>query len=114
MVQTAFWLLSCGYTRLPLDSWAPLATLALDSAYEATLWAAAIGAPNDCAKPRRVWLTLLGGGAFGNRIEWIGHAIGHALAKAKDAALDIRIGHYGQLNTTLIEHVDQARASALG
>ena len=43
----------------------------------------------------RVFLTTLGGGAFGNRHAWISDAITIALAALKDAPLDVILVHYG-------------------
>jgi len=103
--------LSCGYTRVGLDHWEPLATLVLDAAYEATLLAAAVGTtgePADAA-PRRVWLTFLGGGAFGNRTAWIGQAVGRALARLHDLALDVRIAHYRRRNEEMVQAIEGAR-----
>src|SRR5690606_37697750 len=111
--------LSCGYTRVGLDSWEPLATLALDAAYEATLWAATLGAVEARGwtgrrRPRRVWLTFLGGGAFGNREEWIGRAIGRALARLHGIELDVRIAHHRRRNDAMVQTIERARAIALG
>jgi hypothetical protein len=41
-----------------------------------------------------VYLTRLGGGAFGNDAQWIAAAIRKALAACRDAALDVRIVSY--------------------
>ena len=97
---------SCGYTTIGLDHWEPLATMALDAAYEATLCAAALAADSS----NRVWLTFLGGGAFGNRGEWIAGAIGRALRRANDFGLDVRIAHYRRLQTALAEAITDAAA----
>jgi hypothetical protein len=103
--------LSCGYTDVPLDHWQPLATLVLDAAYEATLRAAVLVAP--ASEPRQqVWLTFLGGGAFGNRKEWIAAAIGRALARLEGTALDVRIAHYRHVDDAMVQWVDEARARA--
>lgn len=108
--------LSCGYTTVPLDAWEPLATLVLDAAYEATLRVAVleslegVGAPRPADEPRRVWLTFLGGGAFGNRADWIAAAIGRALARLEGTALDVHIAHYRRLDEAMARRVDDARA----
>ncbi|MBK8593027.1 MAG: hypothetical protein IPN77_28740 [Sandaracinaceae bacterium] len=97
--------LSCGYTSVPLAHWEPLATLVLDAAYEATLWAAlATGSP-------KVWLTFLGGGVFGNRMEWIAGAIGRALARVEGFDLDVRVAHYRSVNEPLVDQVAHARST---
>jgi hypothetical protein len=80
--------LSCGYASGSLAAWAPIATLVLDAAYEATLLAAAVHGT------KRVWLTLLGAGAFGNDIAWIESAITRAAARAEGHDLEVIVGHY--------------------
>jgi hypothetical protein len=97
--------LSCGYTSVPLEHWEPLATLVLDAAYEATLLAAlATGSP-------KVWLTFIGGGVFGNRMEWIAGAIGRALARVEGFDLDVRVAHYRSVNEPLVDQVAHARST---
>ncbi len=108
--------ISCGYSQVGLDHWAPLATLVLDAAYEATLLAALLSAEQPGVTPvgpRKVWLTFLGGGAFGNRTEWIGGAIGRALARVEGTALDVRIAHYHRVNVRIEQEVARARLAAL-
>lgn len=43
----------------------------------------------------KVFLTTLGGGAFGNRHAWITDAVTLALAALRDAPLDVVMVHYG-------------------
>lgn len=106
--------ISCGYTTVGLPHWDPLATLVLDAAYEATLRAAVLDAVEAAGtagpRPIRAWLTFLGGGAFGNRKEWIAGAIGRALARLDGTALDVRIGHYRAIDEAMVQMVEQARA----
>jgi len=97
---------SCAYQReVPLDAWRPLATIALDAAYEATLRAAAL----DRAAGRgsgKVWLTLLGGGVFGNRSDWITAAIARALVRCRGLDLDVRLGHYRRLDPAVVAKLE--------
>lgn len=112
--------ISCGYTTVELACWEPLATLVLDAAYEATLRAAVLDATRggagarDAGVPKRVWLTFLGGGAFGNRKEWIAGAIGRALARLDGVGLDVRIGHYRRVDEGMEREIEAARARELG
>jgi hypothetical protein len=69
--------------------WAPFATLILEAAYEATLWAAVLNAKHTGS--RTVLLTRLGGGAFGNEDKWINTALRRALEQTRMAGLDIRL-----------------------
>jgi hypothetical protein len=97
--------LSCfdvGDTR---DVWAPLATLVLDAAYEATLLAAVI----EAARGRGsgiVWLTFLGGGVFGNDRRWISGAIARAASRLSDRALDVRVAHYRRIDENIRAAID--------
>ncbi len=87
--------LPVGYSEFPATEWEPFARLVLEAAYEATLLAGAR------TPDRRVFLTLLGGGVFGNRMEWIADAIEYAMAKTSDLGLDIRIVSYRYSNPAL-------------
>lgn len=65
----------------------------LDGAYEGTLLVASILA----AKHKRrikVFLTSLGGGAFGNPQSWINESIKAALLRFRDQPLDVKLVHY--------------------
>ena len=42
-----------------------------------------------------MYLTALGGGAFGNPTEWIAEAMQRALDLHRDAPLDVYLVHYG-------------------
>lgn len=81
--------LPVAYTSAPPHAWEPFARLVLEGAYEATIW---IGVLNAHATGSPVvYLTRLGGGAFGNDPSWITAAIDRAFTLASDLALDIRI-----------------------
>ncbi|MCA3264718.1 MAG: hypothetical protein ING19_01505 [Azospirillum sp.] len=77
------------YSRLPPAVWAPIGQLVLEAAYEATLLAAAANARRGVSNA--VFLTRIGGGAFGNPPDWIDAAIHRALGSVEHAGLDIRI-----------------------
>lgn len=81
------------YGRLPASLWAPLASLVLEAAYEATLLAVRLNAARGASD--RVLLTRLGGGAFGNDDAWIHHAMLHALRRASSDGLGIAIVSFG-------------------
>jgi hypothetical protein len=95
--------LPVAYSAAATEMWAPFAKLVLEAAYEATLRA---GVQNG----RRignwtVYLTLLGGGAFGNRPEWIIGAIRRALNTCQDWPLDVAIVSYGQTDPNVSQLV---------
>lgn len=89
--------LPVGYSSHPAEQWEPFARLVLEAAYESTLLAAAL------TPQRRVFLTLLGGGVFGNHMEWIVDAIRYAIERTHDLGLDIRIVSYRHANPALAE-----------
>jgi hypothetical protein len=91
--------LPVSYSRIPSERWKSLATLVLEGAYEATLWAAVLNAHNSGSNI--VFLTRLGGGAFGNEPPWIHHAMRRALTKVTDIGLDVRVVSYGKADAAL-------------
>lgn len=94
----------------PAD-WAPLGRLVLEASYEATLIAAELEARRTGV--RRVFLTLLGGGAFGNPPAWIRDAIMralHVVAQRGVGALDVAIVSYGRSDANVRAIVEQAGA----
>lgn len=99
--------LSCGYSGGSNALWAPLATLVLDAAYEATLWAAVIDAATGQGSGK-VWLTFIGGGVFGNEKSWIADAIARALGVTRGYDLDVRIAHYRRMDEEIRQRVDEA------
>lgn len=80
-------------------NWEPLATLVLEAAYEATLWAAVVNAQRGAS--RTVLLTLLGGGAFGNDPAWILAAMQRAIEQVEGHGLDIVLVSYGTPSAAL-------------
>lgn len=88
--------LPVAYTEHPRELWARFATLILEASYEATICAAILNASN--TKNPTLFLTLLGGGAFGNEVDWIVEAIRRALHGYRDSGLDVSIVSYGRSN----------------
>lgn len=81
------------YTPHTKELWAPLAKLVLEAAYEATICAAILN--GDRNRNNRLFLTRLGGGAFGNSPDWITDAISRSLELYSDSGLDVAIVSYG-------------------
>jgi hypothetical protein len=81
------------YTPHTKELWAPLAKLVLEAAYEATICAAILNV--DRNRNNRLFLTRLGGGAFGNSPDWITDAISRSLELNSDSGLDVAIVSYG-------------------
>ncbi len=88
--------LPVAYTRHALKMWTRFAKLVLEAAYEATICAAIINAER--TRNRTLFLTLLGGGAFGNEPAWIMQAIRYALSRYPNCGLDVAIVSYGSSN----------------
>jgi len=80
------------YSKHASSLWKELAQLILEASYEATLWAAIL----NYAKTgnNKVYLTLLGGGVFGNSDNWILAAIKRALELFARVPLDVAIVSY--------------------
>ena len=85
--------LPVAYSRVPAAHWYSFAVLVLEAAYEATLWAAVLNARRGISNV--VFLTALGGGAFGNDAAWIDSAMRRALTVVPHD-LDVRLVSYGQ------------------
>lgn len=98
--------LSCGYASGTLHQWQPIAKLVLDAAYEATLLAAIVDAEREGSG--RVWLTFLGGGAFGNAPPWIHHAMGRALGRCADRDLEVLVAHHRAVDEEARRGVEEA------
>lgn len=69
--------------------WEAFASLILEAAYEATVWEGVHNA--QLGRSNVVVLTRLGGGAFGNKEEWIEAAMRRALNLVADYGLDVRL-----------------------
>jgi len=103
---------SCGYSRVAPESWEPLATLALDAAYEATLLAAVLDS-EAAERSGTVWITFLGGGVFRNPKPWIASAIGRASSRCEHVDLDVRVAHFGRIDREMHAAIESARCRAL-
>lgn len=87
--------LPVSYSRLEPADWEPFARLVLEAAYEATLWTAVDNAARGGTKT--AFLTMLGGGAFGNAKAWILDAIERALNIFRPYELEVCIVSYGRV-----------------
>ncbi|TWU21542.1 hypothetical protein Pla52o_37290 [Novipirellula galeiformis] len=107
--------LPVAYGRQPESQWADVARLVLEAAYESTFCAAILnrqsGIPAAANSPRpstpqsrvakqapssnKLYLTLLGGGVFGNADAWIIDAIERSLQRYRDVDLEVAIVSYG-------------------
>ncbi len=93
------------YSGLDFNLWADFAQLVLEAAYEATLTAAGLNRIGNGNK--KVFLTLVGAGAFGNEPDWIIKALRRALYLFKGVDLDIAIVSYGSSKPQVRGLLDQ-------
>ncbi|OYU32412.1 MAG: hypothetical protein CFE39_03380 [Comamonadaceae bacterium PBBC2] len=96
--------LPVAYCQIPTKEWNSFASLVLQAAYEATMWAGVLNAKRGVSNV--VFLTRLGGGAFGNDDSWIDLAIRNALQMAVHEDLDVRIVSYGVPSSSLIQMIE--------
>ncbi len=79
--------LPVAYSTHPATLWTEFAQLILEAAYEATICAGILNSVR--TGNNRLFLTLLGGGAFGNEPSWILDAIKRALQLYQRADLEV-------------------------
>jgi hypothetical protein len=92
--------LPVAYTQISQSRWAAFASLVLQAAYEATMWAAVHNAQRGASNV--VLLTTLGGGAFGNDENWINDAMWRALRMMSKTQLDVRLVSYASPSDALM------------
>jgi len=76
--------------------WQRFAQLVLEASYEATICAAILNYAK--TENNKLFLTLVGGGVFGNDEDWIIAAIRRSLDRYKHVGLDVIIVSYGSSN----------------
>jgi hypothetical protein len=99
--------LPVAYSRVPAAHWKSFALLVLEAAYEATMWATVLNAQRGASNV--VFLTLLGGGAFGNQRSWIDAAMRRALKLMTPFNLDVRLVSYGTPSKETLAVVEDFR-----
>ena len=85
--------LPVAYSDVAAEKWQRFAKLVLEAAYEATLLAAVLN--RDQTSCPTVFLTHLGGGAFGNDPAWIEQAMERAFDVVRGCDLDVRVVSFG-------------------
>lgn len=81
--------LPIAYSKIPASHWYHFPQLILDATYEATFRAAL--ANQEDTGCNKLFLTLIGGGVFGNQLDWILSAIRRSLKLFASANLDVSI-----------------------
>lgn len=97
--------LPVAYTDLAEEAWEPLARIILEGAYEATFWGALMQYQE--TGNRNLYLTILGGGAFGNPLEWIIDAIDRSLRLFSQSGLCVKMVSYGRSRAEVRSLVDK-------
>ena len=93
--------LPVSYVGFPIELWKSFASLILEASYEATICGAILNGD------KRVYLTLVGGGVFGNELEWICSAIERACLKYVEYDLDVMIVNYGSISDEVLELLER-------
>jgi hypothetical protein len=99
--------LPVAYSQHSSGLWAEFARLVLEASYEATVCAAILNSVRNGSN--RLFLTLVGGGAFGNETAWIIGGIGRALNIYKHADLDVTIVSYGSSKRCIQQLITDTR-----
>jgi len=91
--------LPVAYSYIESEHWELFAKLILEATYEATLYAAMVNLNNTgCPK---VYLTMVGGGAFGNQQNWIIDALVKAMEKFRHTPLNVKMISYNKSNPSV-------------
>jgi hypothetical protein len=96
--------LPVAYSNHGAAHWATFAKFVLDASYEATFCLAVLNAMK--TQNNTVFVTMLGGGAFGNRNEWIVEAIARSIGLFKNFDLNVRIVSYGRPSDEVQKLID--------
>jgi len=89
---------SVSYSGCKAFAWKPFASLVLRACFEATMSAGLLNAAAHPEEPgaRRVFLTAIGGGVFGNDMMWVQDAMKRAFDKFKGYNLEVTLVSYGR------------------
>jgi len=81
--------LPVAYSQLSAKLWVEFARIILEASYEATICAGILNYLN--TGNNKLYLTLIGGGVFGNEMNWIVDALHRSLLLYKDVDLEVAI-----------------------
>ena len=99
--------LPISYSNIESELWSDFAKMILEATYEATFYVALKN--YEKTGNNKVFLTLIGGGAFGNKYEWIFDAIAKSIKKFSKTPLDLKIVSYRASNPSIKAFVDLIR-----
>lgn len=95
--------LPVSYSYIESFYWESFTRVILEALYESTLYAGLLNMQNN--NSNLVYLTLVGGGAFGNEEYWILESLQKAIEKFKNIPLDIKIVSYIESNLNLKKYI---------
>lgn len=96
--------LPVAYSHIESYYWESFARIILEALYEATLYIGMVNMEKN--NSNLVYLTLVGGGAFGNEDYWILESMQKAIEKFKNVPLNVKIVSYGRPNLNLKEYFE--------
>jgi len=96
--------LPVGYSDHSPDLWSEFARLVLEASYEVAFCAGILNYLQN--GNNKLFLTLIGGGVFRNKIEWIINAIQRSLNLYQNAGLDVAIVSYNCSNDSIQELIE--------
>jgi hypothetical protein len=99
--------LPVAYSQIPSFYWEDFARVVLEATYEATFFTAMKNMANNDSN--LVYLTLVGGGAFGNEESWILESLEKVIHPFKDVPLDVRMVSYGKSNSRLLSWMNELK-----
>ncbi|MEL6561944.1 MAG: hypothetical protein AAFQ94_27400 [Bacteroidota bacterium] len=91
--------LPVAYNRHDAHLWEKFARMILEATYEATVLAGLINYQQNGNKD--LFLTLVGGGAFGNRMSWILESLESVIRKYQNLPLALKVVSYGSSDATV-------------
>ena len=97
--------LPVAYCQTDSIYWESFARVVLEATYEATFYAAMIN--YDKTESPKVYLTLVGGGAFGNEEYWILESLEKSIRKFQNTPLEVKVVSYGQSNEQLVNCIKE-------
>ena len=97
--------LPVAYSHHSSNLWEGFAQIILEASYEATICAAILNYLN--SGNNKLFLTLIGGGVFGNEPDWILGAIRRAVDLYKHVNLDVAIVSHGCSNKQVQQLINQ-------
>lgn len=97
--------LPVAYAQPSVEQWESFAKLILEASYEAALCAGLLNARE--TGNTKIYLTLLGGGSFGNPMSWIIQAIHRALERYRHFNLEVYIVSHRRSNPQVIDLISQ-------